>query len=859
MTILLVIVVADLTGILLTLTEERRINASFQSAVTSNLESNSKGSAIHELASLAGEVAPSAGQTAEDRTQQADTFFARLDELRSRPPKGSPGAADWSRRVDQIASQMRGVTEEAALMSALSRDGNPAAAQAHWEELHRRRNLAEASLHDLDESIQNEELGILLQMADVMPSLARLQNIYTTLIVVLLLVIGGGFYRVAMQLVRSRHRDLSEERLKLATNATTDVIWDWSVGEDRAWCNERFAGLTGQQLAKDGTVSLVGWYGGIHPDDLERVQASLAATLSGGAVIWSEEYRLAAPDATYRFVLSRAQVIRDSEGTPLRLVGAISDMTEHRLAEKRMADLSRQNEMILNTAGDGIFGVDMEGRATFVNPASRRMTGFTLEQMGPRTVHATLHRYAADGSQFVGECPSCDAVRDGVTVPASTGVFWRVDGTALEVEYTITPMRDDSGETVGAVVIFRDDSQRRAVEKMKDEFISVVSHELRTPLTSIRGALGLLASGLMGKSPAKGQRMLDLAVSNTERLIRLINDILDIERIDSGRVTLVRTRIAAAAVLREVADLMAPIAEGAEVRLDVGMHSVAHIWADSDRVVQTLTNLVSNAVKFSPPGTTVNVTAVEAAHEVTFSVRDEGRGIPAEKFETIFERFQQVDASDSRDKGGSGLGLTICRSIVRQHGGEIRVESVMGSGSAFHFTIPTSRSAAASPSILATPPTATVGDDEPSGLEGMRRILPLRSSGRQARILVVEDDADLARVICESFESQGIRTAHAPNGRDAVALSAKMTPDLVILDLALPDLDGFAVVKCMRAEDRLSSVPLVVYSATEPTPEEKDRLRLGPTEFMTKSRVRPEEFERRVVELLSAIPETDAA
>jgi PAS domain S-box-containing protein len=954
MVILLAIAVADLVGILFTLAAERRINSSFQSAVTNSLESNSRGSAIHELSSLAGKVAAPGDESQQERAQASDTFFAKLDELRSRTRKSSTdGEADWSRHVDQVASEMRGVAEEAALISKLSRAGNLAGAEAHWGKLHRRRNAVEASLNELDESMQNEGLSILLHMADAMPALAHLQKIYAILIIALLLVIGGGFYRVAMQLMSSRHRDVSEERLKLATNATTDVIWDWSISEDRVWCNERFAALTGQESAKDGTVALSSWYAGIPSDDLERVKESLAAALDGAGNIWAEEYRLASADGTYRFLLSRAQIIRDGKGTPLRLVGAISDMTQHRLAEKQMAELSRQNEMILNTAGDGIFGVDMAGKATFVNPAATRMTGFTIEQMGPQTVHATLHRNTADGLPFVGECSSCDAIRDGVTVPASEGVFWHADGTPLQVEYTITPMRDDSSQTVGAVVTFRDDSQRRAVEKMKDEFISVVSHELRTPLTSIRGALGLLASGLIEKSPAKGKRMLDIALTNTERLIRLINDILDIERIDSGRVTLARTSVAAAEVLRHVADLMGPIAEKAGVRLDIDTQSVAKIWADSDRVVQTLTNLVSNAVKFSPPGTTVNLTANEGADEVTFSVRDQGRGIPAEKFETIFERFQQVDASDSRDKGGSGLGLTICRSIVQQHGGEIRVESVLGEGSVFHFTIPTSRVVVSSPSLFATTPAKViVCDDESSGREVMRGILEqhgysvvtvnsgaallqavpsykpdvilldlfmpgmsgwetlarlksdpgmaaipviisnavqgdetsspfdlagwvsnqidqddlmttveraLGSSGRQARILVVEDDLDLARVICESFERHGIKTAHAANGRDAIALSGEMTPDLLILDLGLPDLDGFAVVKWLRGENRLRNVPLVVYSANEPTPQEKEQLRLGPTEFMTKSRVRPEEFERRVVKLLNAIHEREAA
>jgi PAS domain S-box-containing protein len=954
MAILLTILIADVVGILFTLAAERRINASFESAVTDNLESNSRGSAIHELSSLAAEVSTFDDASQQVRAEAIATFAAKLEELRSRTRENSGAAeSDLSAQVDLVASQMKGVSEEAQWIASFSKERKLGEAETHWRELLRRRNGVEAALKALDEAMQHEELRILLQMADAVPSLGRLQKIYAILIVILLLVIGAGFYRVAMQLMSSRHRDLSEERLKLATNATTDVIWDWSVGEDRAWCNERYSELTGQRLSKSGTIAIAEWLSAIHSEDLAHVRQSLAAALKSRTDLWSDEYRQACADGTYRFVLARGQIIRDANGMAVRLVGAISDMTQHRLAEKQMAELSRQNEMILNTAGDGIFGVDLEGKATFVNPAARRMTGFSLEEFGAQTVHATLHRNGADGLPFVGPCTSCDAVRDGIVVPASEDVFWRADGTPLQVESTITPMRDDSGQTIGAVVTFRDDSQRRAIERMKDEFISVVSHELRTPLTSIRGALGLLANGLADRSSAKGQRMLEIAVSNTERLIRLINDILDIERIDSGKVTLVRTSVATAEVLRIVADLMWPLAEKAEVRLDIDAESTAEIWADCDQVVQTLSNLVNNAIKFSPAGTTVAVTAEESANEVTFRIRDHGRGIPKENIDSIFERFQQVNASDSRDKGGSGLGLTICRSIVRQHGGQIGVESVLGEGSTFHFTIPTSRLVVATPSNFASaPPRVLVCDDEEPGREAMRVILErhgysvvavasgteliealpsskpdvilldlfmpdmsgwetlallksdpstatipvvisharegdqqkgsfdiagwvtqesdaiglmasiegaLGSGGRQALILVVEDDLDLARVICESFERHGIKTAHAANGHDAIALSNQMTPDLVILDVGLPDLDGFAVVHSLRGKNRLRNVPLVIYSANDPTPPERERLRLGPTEFMIKSRVRPEEFERRVVELLNAIHESDAA
>jgi signal transduction histidine kinase len=244
----------------------------------------------------------------------------------------------------------------------------------------------------------------------------------------------------------------------------------------------------------------------------------------------------------------------------------------------------------------------------------------------------------------------------------------------------------------------------------------VVSHELRTPLTSIRGALGLLASGLIGSLPEKGQRMLEIAVNNADRLIRLINDILDIERMQSGKVTMQRQVCDAAALMTQAADEMRAMAEKAEVALLVSPQSV-RLWADPDRIVQTLTNLLSNAIKFSPAGGTVWVNVAQQGEEAIFTIRDQGQGIPADKVETIFERFQQVDASDSRKKGGTGLGLAICRSIVRQHGGRIWVESTLGQGSTFFVALPERQEVEPAISVSEGQPLVLICDDDPSVLK----------------------------------------------------------------------------------------------------------------------------------------------
>ena len=240
----------------------------------------------------------------------------------------------------------------------------------------------------------------------------------------------------------------------------------------------------------------------------------------------------------------------------------------------------------------------------------------------------------------------------GVPIEASDEVYWRKDGTSFPVEYSVVPIREGV-VVVGAVLSFRDITERRAIERMKDEFISIVSHELRTPLTSIRGSLGLLAAGLLGPISERATRMVDIAVTNTDRLVRLINDILDIERIESGRVVMDKQWTDARDLVLRSIDAVRGTVEEARVSVVPDVEPIL-LRADPDRVQQTLTNLIGNAIKFSPTDSVIDVRARRTAQEVLFSVRDRGRGIPSARLETIFGRFEQVDASDARERVARG-------------------------------------------------------------------------------------------------------------------------------------------------------------------------------------------------------------
>jgi signal transduction histidine kinase len=263
----------------------------------------------------------------------------------------------------------------------------------------------------------------------------------------------------------------------------------------------------------------------------------------------------------------------------------------------------------------------------------------------------------------------------------------------------------------GAVVVFRDITDRTVLDEMKRQFVSAVSHELRTPLSAIRGSLEMLADGDTGVLPESAQHVVDVGARGTERLTRLVNDIIDIERLEAGTFDIRPRPEDLAPLLVDAADSLVPLAGERHVTIEIG-EAAGSALCDADRIVQALVNLIGNALKFTQGGGTVEVSAIPVDHEILVSVRDQGRGIPAEEFETIFERFHQVQRGDGRKLGGTGLGLPITKAIVERHGGRIWVESELGEGSTFHFTLPLLE-----PSSVLGNPDATWhahGDEQPS-------------------------------------------------------------------------------------------------------------------------------------------------
>ena len=397
--------------------------------------------------------------------------------------------------------------------------------------------------------------------------------------------------------------------------------------------------------------------------------------------------RVSPPAVVLLMLIVLAVLVRQS------LLGLDNDRLRRQL-EQRVAERTRslrqmtaRTDLLVDAVGEGIYGVDRDGSITFVNPATAVALGYDADALIGCDAHELFHSPGTDGRPLPrAQCYISEAIREGLTSSAEDDTYVRSDGRILPVEVTTTPLTEED-RVVGAVVIFRDVTQRREVDRLKSEFVSMVSHELRTPLTAIQGSLGLISGGALGPLPTAAGRMLEIASISAHRLNRLVDDILDIERIESGVLVLQPGRQSARDVIGSAIEPMQVLAAEAGVEMSIGTVEGA-VHADPDRAVQTLINLIGNALKFSYPGGSVVISAWVDGDVVEFSVSDQGRGIPADRLERIFNRFEQVDSSDAREKGGFGLGLAISRSLVERSGGRIWATNNADRGSTLHFTLP---------------------------------------------------------------------------------------------------------------------------------------------------------------------------
>lgn len=474
---------------------------------------------------------------------------------------------------------------------------------------------------------------------------------------------------------------------------------------------------------------------------------------------------------------------------------ATNEYVESKVIERTVELKEARDEMraMIESAKDGIITVSIDGEIQTINPSFAKLSGYSPEELISQSLRCLLPDGLCQLEDVLQQLRLSLIESGSVTVETQVK---HKDGRELPVEVTVSEGRS-SGDRRFFMGIVRDITERKEVERRVSEFYSTVSHELRTPVTSIRGALGLIEGGIVGEIPDGALEMVSIARSNCDRLIRLINDILDLRKIEAGKLELhVRELSAEELINVSVEGIQAMAVEaGVNLKIDI-QQSIPLMRGDHDRVVQVLTNLLSNAIKFSPAQGTVttSVSLIDQRH-VRFSVTDEGDGIPEDQLGKLFSKFQQLDSSDSRPKGGTGLGLAISKAIVEKHGGTIGLDSEVGKGTTFWFDVP----------CLSAATKRSLGP----GIQ-----VDQRDSASPPVILLVDDDDELSRVLQVMIESNGYMYRRAGCLTEAEEVLKVLTPDSIILDLGLPDGDGLSLLSKLECEEG-ASIPVIVLTGRD--------------------------------------------
>jgi len=467
---------------------------------------------------------------------------------------------------------------------------------------------------------------------------------------------------------------------------------------------------------------------------------------------------------------------------------AVNKTIEQKVEEQTQESVKSEKEArhfaeVLRQCEDAIMAVDQDMTILTWNQGAEKMYGYKAEEVVGKSAQLMTPVRHLEAAKFL-----LKKAFMGETIENLEGKAIMKDGRELPISSTLSPIRNRNGVVESISLVVRDISQKKLVDRRIREFYSTVSHELRTPLTSIRGALALLADGIVEPASAEGAELIQLARSSSIRLVRLINDILDLRKIEEGKLDFNINLHNSQELVNNAVHAMHGLAEERKVTLCADSIQYAELKADEDRVTQVLSNLISNAIKYSPPEGRVEVTVEEKGGMVRFNVLDQGPGIPVEMQYKLFGKFQQIDSSDSRAKEGSGLGLAISKAIIEQLGGEIGFTSVPKERTNFWFELP----------------AALKDNGEPAER--------CSESINKPKVLVVEDDRELSSVVKTSLEHQGYHCCLAANLDEARSVLSANEIDVVVLDVGLPDGSGLKLIDELRTSpnSNLNDLPVVV-------------------------------------------------
>ena len=469
--------------------------------------------------------------------------------------------------------------------------------------------------------------------------------------------------------------------------------------------------------------------------------------------------------------------------------GTVRDISERIKAEEVIQASAYRLQTIMNHVVDGIITINKNGLVQSFNPAAENIFGYkahevighNVKMLMPSPYHEEhdgyLEHYQKTGkAQIIGIGREVEGKRK--------------DGSIFPMDLAVSEMLLDGQVMYSGIV--RDITERKQMERMKNEFISTVSHELRTPLTSIRGSLGLVMSETIGKIPKPIKDMLTITANNTERLLSLINDILDIQKIESGMMAFRFHSLELKSFIEKAITMNQSYADQFDVRFILkSAPDNIRVYADDDRLMQVMSNLMSNAAKFSPHGDDIEINIARHNGAIRISISDHGPGIPEDFRDKLFEKFTQYDSTDTRQKGGTGLGLSITRLIVEKHGGRIDYVSQSNIGTTFYIELP------------------ELISDLSTGIP------PIELKGKHVPcVLIVEDDPDVAALIQRMLAEAGFNSDIASTAAQARKLLQEKGDHYkaMTLDLILPDEDGIDLLTSIRQKEQTRDLPVIVVS-----------------------------------------------
>jgi PAS domain S-box-containing protein len=617
--------------------------------------------------------------------------------------------------------------------------------------------------------------------------------------------------------VASRALAASEEKYRTVIEQLRDVFFRTDTDGLWTFLNQAWITLTGHPV--ESTLG-TGYLSYVHPSDRRVLLDAMESLLNGEGESAVVEVRYFHRAGGYRWAEVSIYLARDEAGVVSGTMGTLRDVTERRAAHDERERLETNIRQLLDASSEGIYGLDSEGIITFINRRGSGMLGYEAAELVGKPMHEVTHHSRADGSLYpLVECPIYRAVREGIPCEVSDEVMWRKDGSSIQVEYVASPVRQGS-RLSGAVVNIRDITARRQAEleliiardaaeaasRAKSDFLARMSHELRTPLNSIIGFANVLGKNKPDTLTEDQLSWSTRIATNGLHLLGLINDILDLSKIEAGRMTLELSDVRLDELVRATIEELEGQTRDRPVLLRATVpEGLKPLRSDAARMKQVLINLIGNALKFTEQGEVNIVVESDAGGRPTLvSVRDTGIGIPADRLEAIFTVFEQAESTTSRRFGGTGLGLAISRSLCELMGHQLDVQSVEGVGTTMAVRLG---------SVPDSSPRLTPALGSPVIARAFTPSDPRSMSESEGPIaLVVDDDPDARLLLGQLIAEEGCRVVGAESGIEALSLARELMPAIIFLDLHLPKISGFDVLRILRADDVLQNTPVIIVS-----------------------------------------------